>query len=78
MCGVQIGLLYDNSKGYDEFEGLHKLYLYRLDQFCEDYKVEGINSIQLLYVRIEDMPHLEAAGRGMTVLFEQGSKIIFL
>lgn len=59
VAGVQIGFLYEKDYNIKDFEVLHESLKLRLKNFCEDYKVEEINSIQLLVVRVEDMPELK-------------------
>jgi hypothetical protein len=58
MSGDQIGLFYEKDSGFNDFEGVHRVFMKRISEHVENYRVETINSIQLLYVRVEDMPHL--------------------
>lgn len=59
MSGSQLGFVYKQDSDIDYFENVHNIFLKRISKLGEDYYVEVINSIQLLYVRIEDMPLLK-------------------
>jgi hypothetical protein len=58
IVGLQIGFLSEKDN-LDSFDKLHNVLKRRLNKFCEDYKVEEVNAVQLLYVRIEDMPEFK-------------------
>lgn len=59
MLGNQIGFLYKQGYDVNDFEIKHKVFSKRIKDFIDRYGVEVINSIQLLYVRIEDIPQLK-------------------
>ena len=59
MIGEQIGFSYEKDYDIEGFKEIHNSLIDRLSYFCDDYEVEVINSIQLLFVRIEEMPELK-------------------
>jgi hypothetical protein len=59
MVGKQIGFKFSSKEDFQIFENLHKSFKQRLNDFDDRYEVEEVNSIQLLYVLIKDIPELK-------------------
>jgi hypothetical protein len=59
MVGDQIGFIYENSDNLEVFEGLYETLVERLSKTLDNYDVDRIDSFQILYVLIEDLPELK-------------------
>jgi hypothetical protein len=59
MAGVQIGFKFEDREDFMAFEYLHESLKQRVKDILDNYDVDEISSIQLLYVLIEDMPELK-------------------
>lgn len=59
MAGKQIGFMYICERDKKPFKDLHESMIFRLEQLYCDYEVDEINSIQLLTVKISDIPELK-------------------
>ena len=59
MGGRQIGFKYKDECDLDNFLNLHKVWKKLMKDTLDNYDVERINSIQVLYVYIEDLPELK-------------------
>ncbi len=59
MIGKQIGFKFSSKEDIQIFENLHKSFKQRLNDVYDRYEVEEVNSIQLLYVLIKDIPELK-------------------
>lgn len=59
MAGLQIGFKFEDSEDSMFFESLHDSIKQRINEILDHYEVKEINSIELLYVLIEDIAELK-------------------
>lgn len=75
MVGKQIPLKLSELNSLEEIEDLHRVLKDKLKVFSDDYDVEEINSIQLLYVTIRDIPNLKLKNINKVKLNKEFAKI---
>lgn len=59
MVGRQIGFIYNDGCDLEIFENLHETWKRLIKITLDNYDVERINSVQVLYVMLEELPELK-------------------
>src|SRR6266700_2540046 len=59
MVGKQTGFKFSSKEDIQIFENLHKSFKQMLNPFYDRYEIDEVNTIQLLYVLIKDIPELK-------------------
>jgi len=59
MLGNQIGLVLDKENYLEKIDDRYDLILSRINEFMEEYRIESIDSVQVLFVTVNTLPKLK-------------------